>query len=407
MADSLECDVAIVGAGPAGLGAAIALRQAGVARVLVLERESQAGGVPRHCGHPPFGMSEFGWVMTGPAYARRLAARALQAGVDIRTNHSVMHLGSGGRLDVAAPGSPLSVSARRVIVATGARESPRSARLIGGERPVGVINTGALQSFIYLERKKPFLRPVIVGTELVSLSAVWTCLAHGIRPVAVIERGKRGTARWPLALFPRIFGIPVHYESELSFIGGKDRVSEVFIAGPDGAERSIACDGVLLTGLFRPESSLAQASGLSIDDGSHGPAVDQFGRCSDPAYFATGNVLRGIETAGWCHREGLRTGRLIAASLDRAEPPARTINVHRGKGIALALPQRLSMTGSFEGASPMQVRLTAPHKGRLRVMDGDRELWSRAINSRQERRLLIPLDKLNLDPEGQAITVSL
>ena len=84
----LSTDVAIVGGGPAGLAAAIALRGQGVARVTVLEREATAGGVPRHCGHPPFGMREVGRVLTGPAYARRLVAMAAAAGADIRTGHS-------------------------------------------------------------------------------------------------------------------------------------------------------------------------------------------------------------------------------------------------------------------------------------------------------------------------------
>ncbi|MFZ1431180.1 MAG: FAD-dependent oxidoreductase, partial [Geminicoccaceae bacterium] len=63
MAD-LAADVAIIGSGPAGLAAAIALRRRGIERVVVLEREAEAGGVPRHCGHPPFGMREFGRVLT-------------------------------------------------------------------------------------------------------------------------------------------------------------------------------------------------------------------------------------------------------------------------------------------------------------------------------------------------------
>ena len=73
---SVQYDVAIVGAGPAGLSAAVELKKQGVARVVVLERFEQAGGIPRHCGHPPFGMREFRRVLSGPAYARRLVATA-------------------------------------------------------------------------------------------------------------------------------------------------------------------------------------------------------------------------------------------------------------------------------------------------------------------------------------------
>ena len=62
-----QVDVAIVGSGPAGLAAAIELRRQGVARVCVLERDGEAGGIPRHCAHPPFGLREHGRLLTGPA----------------------------------------------------------------------------------------------------------------------------------------------------------------------------------------------------------------------------------------------------------------------------------------------------------------------------------------------------
>ena len=60
-------DVLIVGAGPAGLAAAAFLAGTGAGRVLVLEREAKAGGIPRHCAHSPYGMREYHRVLLGPA----------------------------------------------------------------------------------------------------------------------------------------------------------------------------------------------------------------------------------------------------------------------------------------------------------------------------------------------------
>ena len=62
-----EPDVLIIGAGPAGLAAAHALAARGVDRAIVVDREAEAGGIPRFCPHPTFGLTDFFRPMTGPA----------------------------------------------------------------------------------------------------------------------------------------------------------------------------------------------------------------------------------------------------------------------------------------------------------------------------------------------------
>ena len=80
--------VTIIGAGPAGLTAARVLRSGGVDDVLVLERNEEAGGLPRFCGHLGWGLLDFHRLLSGPTYARRLVEAA--EGIDIRTNHTVI-----------------------------------------------------------------------------------------------------------------------------------------------------------------------------------------------------------------------------------------------------------------------------------------------------------------------------
>lgn len=397
-------DVAIVGGGPAGLGAAMALRRAGIKSVVVIEREAEAGGVPRHCGHPAFGVREFGRPMSGPGYARALVGKARAAGVEILTGHSVVALEPEGRLAIANPEGALAITARRVILATGARESTRAARLVSGDRPLGVLNTGALQAYVYLQGLAPFRRPVIVGTELVSLSAIWTCLAHGIRPQAVIAEGDRAVARWPMGLFPHLLGIPVHYNAQVETINGTGRVDGVRVSRNGRTSLEIACDGVLLTGHFVPEASLMRSGHIAVDRNSGGPAVDQFHRCSDPSYFATGNLLRGIETAGWCHREGLALGRRVAADLSATPELTATIPITVAPQLKYAVPQRLT-PGISVDAPPLQLRLAEPFSGELVVTSGSRELLRRPLRSRPERRILVPLS--NLSGAHDPITIRL
>src|SRR5690554_351887 len=97
-----EVDVLVIGAGPAGLAAATEL--AGHCKVLVIDRESAAGGIPRHCGHYPFGVGEFRRLMKGPDYARALVARAEAAGVPIALNVNAVALHAGPAVSVTSDG---------------------------------------------------------------------------------------------------------------------------------------------------------------------------------------------------------------------------------------------------------------------------------------------------------------
>ena len=400
-------DVAIIGGGPSGLAAATALKQAGIARVVVLEREVEAGGIPRHCGHPPFGMREFGRVMKGPAYARKLVATAQAAGVEIHPLTTVAELRPDGHLLVVTPNGHVEITARRVIYATGVRETPRSARMISGDRCGGVLNTGALQSMVYLKGERPFTRPVIIGTELVAFSAINTCKHAGIAPRAMVEANSRTTARWPTGLYPRLRGIPLFLNTRLEAIHGDTSVTSVRLSGPDGQARDIACDGVILCGKFTPESSLGRLGHLAIDPATGGPVVDQFGRCSDPAYFASGNLLRPVETAGWSWREGRDCGTRVAKDLTGALPAtsAQIPVILKDPRLQYTMPQRLALPLTANGMAALQLRLNTPTRGTLVVKSGSRVLARQKINSRPERRILVPLNRLSGTEAGLEIYI--
>ena len=389
-------EVIVVGAGPAGLAAATELACAG-RRVLVLEREAEAGGIPRHCGHYPFGMREFHRLLRGPDYAARLRATALAAGVEIRTRTTVTALLPGGRVEVTDDRGPASLAAQAVLLATGVRETSRAARLIGGEKPGGVIPTAALQGIVYLNHQRPFRRPLILGSELVAFSALLTCRHAGIRPVAMVEPGPRITTRSPAIWLARLMGVPVHLRSDIAAIHGRTRVEGVTLTTPAGPQ-DLAADGVVVTGGFRPDAALLRGSHLEVDPASGGPVIDAWGRLSDPAYFAAGNLLRGVETAGWCWDEGRRTARALLAALEGRLPPplaARLTLAH--PALRLAVPQRL---GPSAGAphDRLQIRLASPAKGRLRLMQEGRELASARIDSLPERRLSLPVTGLGSGP---------
>jgi len=389
-------DVAIIGGGPAGLAAAVELKRRGIARVIILEREPEAGGIPRHCGHFAFGMREFKRVLRGPVYAGKLVAAAREAGVETHTATTVVEARPGGELLTTSDRGPVKLSARRVIYATGVRETPRSARLISGNRPQGVINTGALQSMIYLQGLKPFEHPVIVGTELVSISAILTCRHAGIHPVAMLEQNNRVTARWPSSLFPPLTGIPLHLGTRVIAIEGGSHPNAVLVEQADGNRHRIGCDGVILSGRFTPEASLALCGHLAVDPKSRGPEVDQYGRCSDPAYFASGNILRPVETAGWSWNEGRQTGRWVADDLAGVLPAqgAQLRIVTHGPLIRFSMPQKILLPHTDLGMKNLQLRFSHTATGYLEVHGNKGIVWQRKLRVLPERRVLVPLKDL-------------
>jgi thioredoxin reductase len=406
MNNAIEADVIVIGGGPSGIAAAVELRKRGVSRVVIIEREPVVGGVPRHCGHPPFGMREFGRIYTGPEYALRLARFAEEHGVQIHTGTTVVRMDPDARLQIVNATGRATAQAKRIVLATGVRETPRSARLVSGDRPIGVFNTGALQAFVYLRKLIPFRRPLIVGTELVSISSVLTCRNAGIKPVAMIEENDRPTTYRPFALFPRLCGVPVHYGTHLEEICGTKRVEAVRLRARDGSIRELECDGVLFTGRFTPEATLVRSSHLILDAGTKGPQVDQFGRCSDSTYYAAGNVLRPLETAGWSFREGRRIGNIVADDLMGHLPATmRTTLIERSEGIKLVMPQRLVLPMSMRGLEYLQVRVDHEARGTLSISAGNKPLWKKSISLLPERRLLIPLNQLDVPDNTDTLRI--
>jgi thioredoxin reductase len=329
-----NCDVAIIGSGPSGLAAATLLKQSGIQQVVVLERESEAGGIPRHCGHPPFGIREFQRVLTGPKYAKKIVETAQNAGVNITLKTTVTMLGTGGKLSIVSPEGAKVLIAKRILLATGTRETPRSARMVPGSRALGICTTGALQSMVYLKNQIPFRRPVVIGTEIVSFSALLTCRNAGIKPVAMLEEKRRPHVRWPIYELTRWFGVPLLLQTGIVNILGNERVEAVQISDKNGKVREIVCDGVLFTGQYTPESSLVRVSHLEFDPETNSPVVDEFGRCSDPTYYAAGNVVQAsrnqakvpifytaenfpnpVDDAGQCWSQGRTTAKNIAKDL--------------------------------------------------------------------------------------------
>jgi thioredoxin reductase len=289
-------DIVIIGGGPAGLTLALELNKLGIKDVVVLEREQQAGGIPRHCGHLGFGIDNKNRFLTGPKFAAKL--RELTKGLDIRTGTTVLEFTLRSTMRLHSASGISEMSATRIILATGTRESSRAARLIGGNRLSGVINTGTFQQFVYLKKQKPFSNPIIVGSEWVSFSNLLTCRHAKIKPVFMITENATLDAPSYFGLGAKLaFGVPMKRNTKLTSINGSTKVESVEIES-NGRKETIACDSVIISGKFRPELSLLSCSSvipsqagiqLSIIGNADGK-LNTAGRCMIEARAAAAKI---------------------------------------------------------------------------------------------------------------------
>ncbi len=300
----------MIGAGPAGLSAAAELARRGV-DVLVLDRERQPGGIPRHSHHTGYGVRDLRRVLTGPNYAGRLTDRAAQAGARIVTESMVTGWAGGHTVEVTSPLGRTTLSARAIVLATGARERPRAARRIAGDRPAGVLTTGQLQNLVHLRGARAGgsigERAVVVGAELVSWSAVLTLRKAGCRTALLTSQYPQAEAYGAFTVPGRlVLGVPVATRARVSRIIGHDRVEAVEIEHLDtGTRRRIACDTVVLTGDWIPDHELARLGGLDLDPATLGPVVDAGLRTSRQGVFAAGNLVHPVDTADVAALDGV------------------------------------------------------------------------------------------------------
>jgi thioredoxin reductase len=320
----VNADVLIIGAGPAGLAAAIELRRLGAGRVLVVDREQQAGGIPRHSEHSGYGMRDLHRVLTGPAYARRYATAAARAGAEIRLGTTATGW-AGDRIATLTSAQGIeTVSAHAVLLATGCRERPRPARLVPGDRPAGVMTTGELQQRVYLRGERMAGRALVVGAEHVSFSAMVTLAHAGADVVALLTDLPRQQSYTAFALGALArWRVPVWTSTALRRVHGRDRLTAVDVADVrTGAVRRVECETLVFTGDWIPDHELARTAGIAIDPGTRGPAVDTSLETAARNVFAAGNLVHAAEIADVAALDGIHAARYLAAALRCREPAA-------------------------------------------------------------------------------------
>jgi L-2-hydroxyglutarate oxidase LhgO len=386
---SKSADVLIVGSGPAGLAAALELKKLGIKDVVVAERESEAGGIPRMCGHIGFGLRDFHQVLTGPNYARKYGEMAEKAGIKIARDTTITGWNNTAEdgwssLSYTSPDGLGKIEAKSVLLATGVRERPRAARLVPGHRPQGVFTTGSLQRFVYEHHLPVGKRAVIIGAEIVSLSVVTTLLHAGVNVLNMVTELPRHQLYLPLFLPAKIFyadllaRTSILTNKRVTNILGRQRVEGIEVTDlGSGKTEVIECDTVVFTGDWIPENELARRGDVETGRPSFGPQVDSLFRTSQQGIFAAGNLLRGVETADWAALEGRRAARSMARYLENSGWSASRLEVQPEAPFAWICPNVLSQDVRVEVFRFWSKEFRK--NGTLQLKQGARVLYERKI----------------------------
>lgn len=386
-------DVVVIGAGPAGLAAAIELRRLGVPHVVVVDREQRAGGIPRHSAHTGFGLRDLHRLLSGPQYAARYARLAADAGVEVRTGTTVTEWSGPTAVAITGAAGVDEIAARAIVLATGCRERPRAARLVPGTRPLGVLTTGALQQFVYLHRQPVGRRAVVVGAEHVSFSAVLTLAHAGASTVAMVTEHPRHQTYAPFKwLTATRWRVPILTGSRVSEIFGRARVEGVAVTEiASGTVQRVACDTVVFTGDWIADHELARRGGLAMDAATRAPRVDLSLHTARRGVFAAGNLLHGAETADVAALSGRHAARSAHAFLATEMWPEHVTPLHCAPPLRWVSPNAIAAGDTMPPRDRFILRAESVcPAGELVVTQGQRELW------RQRYRSLVPNLPVNL-----------
>ena len=312
-----HCALVIIGGGPAGLAAAAAAREAGVEDILLLERDTELGGLLNQCIHSGFGLHTFQEELTGPEYAQRYIQKVQKLAIPCLLDTMVLEISPERVVTAVNTREGLfQIQAGAVILAMGCRERARGSLNIPGFRPAGIYSAGTAQRLVNMEGFLPGKEVVILGSGDIGLIMARRMTLEGAHVQVVAElMPYSGGLKRNIVQCLDDFGIPLKLSHTVVDIQGRERLTGVTLAQVDenrrpisGTEEHYECDTLLLSCGLIPENELTRGLGADMDGKTGGPVVGENLECSIPGVFACGNVLHVHELVDHVSAEAEKAG---------------------------------------------------------------------------------------------------
>lgn len=318
----------VVGAGPAGLSAAIEAARQGMS-VRVFDENARPGGQLFKQIHKFFGSKEHKAKIRGFNIGEELLKEASDAGVQVRLDATVIGIFENKEVTVSHDGAVHHYKADSVIIATGAAEN--MVPFEGWTLP-GVIGAGAAQTLMNLHGIKPGKKILMLGSGNVGLVVSFQLLQAGCEVVALVDAAPRIGGYGVHAAKVARTGVPFYLGYTIKQVEGTEKVEAVVIGKVDdkfriipGTEIRFDADTVCVAVGLSPMSQLLKMTGCAMEDnprrGGQVPVVDEYGETSVPCLFAAGDVS-GIEEASPAMIKGRMAGLRAAYKLGFTEEKA-------------------------------------------------------------------------------------
>lgn len=315
-------DIVIIGGGPAGLAAAAAAKREGVDSILILERDTQLGGILNQCIHNGFGLHTFKEELTGPEYAQRFIDQVEELKIEYKLNTMVMDITPNKEITAMNRTDGLfHIQAKSIILAMGCRERSRGALNIPGYRPAGIYSAGTAQRLVNIEGFMPGREVVILGSGDIGLIMARRMTLEGAKVKVVAElMPYSGGLKRNIVQCLDDFGIPLKLSHTVVDIKGKERLEGITLAAVDnkgkpipGTEEEYTCDTLLLSCGLIPENEISRSIGVDMEPVTSGPIVNESLETSVEGVFACGNVLHVHDLVDFVSEEAATAGRNAAS----------------------------------------------------------------------------------------------